>query len=334
MKENVYIMLNDVNSETEEFQHGEWSKADEKKLKRKVLSRIHQRKKKKIVMAGTCVAASLALLIVLPFRGEAADAVEQLSYRIGSYLGIDRDLDPYEQVVNQSISQDGIAVTLNSVILDENEMVVSTTETYDEPLTDEMSGLSGDIYVNGTHAFTGASGSSMPLDDHTIESVISYDLNNIDVNETLNITLRFQEYETGKSGWKFEFKATGAQLMADTQTIDLAYQWQLPDGSTISLTRYTSNAMGQNIYYKAKGSENDYDMMLKGTDDLGNPVSFYVTRSDREGGKFVIENYNGNLSSEASALTLVPYAVKMPESSGQMSNDYKQTGEEFTITLK
>ena len=32
-------------------------------------------------------------------------------------------------------------------------------------------------------------------------------------------------------------------------------------------------------------------------------------------------------------MTLTPYAVKFPEESGRMNNDFKQAGEEFTIYL-
>ena len=43
---------------------------------------------------------------------------------------------------------------------------------------------------------------------------------------------------------------------------------------------------------------------------------------------------NGNLSDEATELQLTPYAVKFPEQSGRLSNDFKQAGDEFVINIR
>jgi len=40
-----------------------------------------------------------------------------------------------------------------------------------------------------------------------------------------------------------------------------------------------------------------------------------------------------NVSAEAESLTLTLYAVKFPEQSGKLSNDFQQVGESFTIEL-
>ncbi len=41
----------------------------------------------------------------------------------------------------------------------------------------------------------------------------------------------------------------------------------------------------------------------------------------------------GGLSDEVTWIALTPYAVRLPEESGKMSDDYQQVGEEFTIVL-
>lgn len=334
MKSNIYMMLNDIKSDPKTYQEEEWSEIEAKKLKKKVLGKVHKRSKKRIAIAGVCVAASLALVALLPFRGVVVDAMELLSYRIGTFLGIDENLAPYEQIVDQSVTHNGITVTLNSVVLDVDELIVSTTEVYENPADEEPGGLMGSIYVNGVPASSGAGGGSRNIDTHTKEVVMKYSLDRIDVDQKMDITIKFGTYEGGHDRWEFKFTADGRQLAVDTKTIDLAYQYQLPDGSNIILTKFTSNAMGQKIFYESDGSENAYNMMMKGTDNLGNPVSFYVSNSNRQGGRFVIDNLDGNLSEEAESLTMTLYAVKYPEASGRMSNDYKQVGEEFTITIK
>ena len=337
MKSNIYMMLNDIDSEADAFQEEEWSELETKRVKKKVLGRVRRKGKKKYVMAGVCAAAAFALLTIMPLRGAVADAVEQLSYRIGAFLGIDKNLAPYEQIVNQSVTEDGITNTLNSVVLDVDELVVSTTEVYENAITEGGPGLMGNVYINGVRASGAAGGGSYTTDEHTREVVMKYYLNQVDLAELsqeVNVAIRFSDYEENRGSWEFKFTASGEQLSADTQTIDLTYQYQLPDGCNITFTKYTSNAMGQKIFYTNDGNKNDYDMKLEGTDNLGNPVSFYVSSSNKEGGRFVIDNSGGNLSDEAETLTLTPYAVKYPETSGRLSNDFEQVGEAFTIEVR
>ena len=153
MKSNIYMKLNDIDSEADEYQE-EWTELEAKRLKKKVLGRVHKKSRKKIAIAGVCAAATFALLAAVPFRGAVADAVEQLSYRIGDFLGIDKNLAPYEQIVNQSVTEGGITVTLNSVVLDVDELIVSTTEVYEEAITEGGPGLMGNVYINGCLLYT------------------------------------------------------------------------------------------------------------------------------------------------------------------------------------
>jgi len=96
------------------------------------------------------------------------------------------------------------------------------------------------------------------------------------------------------------------------------------------------NALGQKIYASISNfiTKPMYDVKLKGIDDLGNKVEFYVSRGDKEGALFKIENIiDGNLNEKAKTLTLTPYAAKFPDKSGEMNGEYKQVGDKFTIDL-
>lgn len=74
-------------------------------------------------------------------------------------------------------------------------------------------------------------------------------------------------------------------------------------------------------------------MVLKGYDDLGNKVDFCLSRENDGTGIFKLTTIDGNLNENAKVLSLTPYAVKFPDQNGQLSNDFKKVGEEFTIDL-
>lgn len=101
----------------------------------------------------------------------------------------------------------------------------------------------------------------------------------------------------------FAFTAFGKELLADTATIELNRTFTLSGQSSVTLTKYTSSDVNQKIYFEASMDGYAYDLMLKGTDDLGNDVEFTV-RSYKAG------------------------AGRM-----EVSTDYEEMGEPFTIRL-
>lgn len=131
-----------------------------------------------------------------------------------------------------------------------------------------------------------------------------------------------------------EIYINNGELVVDTQKIEIDYKFILDNGDEVTIEKYTSNSVGQNIYYKKIGEENKYNIKLVGEDDLGNKVEFLSRNSLPNGGTWVRDDLDGPLSSEAKSITLTPYVVEFSKESGGVNNDFKQVGEEFTIKLK
>ena len=75
MKSNIYMLLNDIDSEADAFQEEEWSELETKRVKKKVLGRVRRKGKKKYVMAGVCSGSCgrCGGTIVLPDRHFSRD---------------------------------------------------------------------------------------------------------------------------------------------------------------------------------------------------------------------------------------------------------------------
>ena len=161
--------------------------------------------------------------------------------------------------------------------------------------------------------------------------------NNADLSGHLDVKIMLLSAEvngdTRRGPWVFEFKTNGDQLALDTHEIKLDYAFTLDNGQRIALEKYTSNDLGQKIYYSKNRQGTSYDIALQGKDDLGNKVEFFMTHEEDGKGIFKLSTIDGNLNDDARVLTLTPYAVKFPEQSGKLSNDYKPVGPEFTIDL-
>lgn len=270
---------------------------------------------------------------------------------IGKFIGIQKNLDDYKTVINKSITNDGVTVQLNEVILDGDELTISSNVIYDKKLSeiyDEKQsdvdeawhGFNG-ISINGKGLNTGSGGGSRSIDDYTIQSVLTYDLGDIDLSGDLDIKLSCSPVKgngvTNKKSddWGFEFKTNGDKLKIDTKEMALNNKFILENGTEYSFEKYTDNSMGQRIYASISNFKMEpiYGVELRGTDNLGNKVNFYPSHSDDKKALFKIQNLDGNINKNAKTLILTPYAVKYPEEGGKIDGEYKQVGKEFTINL-
>lgn len=306
-----------------------------------MLNRRNGKSRKSIVAAAIIVAVGATVFGSI-FRNEVIAAVKLTMFDIKNYLGVNKDLDEYKTVVNEAISKNGITIQLNEVILDKDEVIVSTTIKSDKKLDKDIGLMAfGSVYINGKEASGASSGGSKQIDEYTQEMVLSYGLNNELKSGDLYIEIKYDEVtllidskeNNIKGPWSFEFTSNGDALSISTNNIELNNSFTLDNGQKVTLNKYRSNSIGQKIYYSVENRDitNPYDLLLRGHDDLGNKVEFYISHEEDTSG--LMKNQT-EISDDAKILTLAPYAVALPKGGGKMSNDHKQVGEEFTIQIK
>lgn len=349
MKNNIYDMINDGQFENENYDIEVLSDVEKKKYKTNVRKSIGGREMSRRKYKGIAAAVIFAVLGT-GFLGTdvGAQVMIEISESIGSALRVDKNIDDYKTVINKCVSDNGINIQLNEVVLTKNQLIISTDISSDKILKDdEMYDVDKTIYINNKKVrFTGETGGARKVDDYTTESVMNYDLDSInedELNGELDIKIiytkvsLFNEDKAVRGKWKFEFKTSRDNLMADTYESDINYEFSLDNGEKITLEKYMSNAVSQNIYASVEKSnpEETYNIELRGHDDIGNEVEFYVSRGRKGYLDFKYDNYNKNIDDNAKTLTLVPYAVKMPEQSGKMPDrdEYVKVGDEFTIDI-
>lgn len=346
MEKDIYKMLNEANMNIEDYKKEDFNELEKKRIKNKFRKSIN---KKRLNKGSIAAAAAVVCVISIGLFGTDAGAqvLAKVSESIASSIGVEKDLDSYNTVVNKQITDNGITIQLNEVILDEpqNQLIISDTISSQKALKEyESYNAEKTVYINNKKVkFTSEGGGIAKIDDYSSQAVLEYDLsalNDVDLTGELDIKIVYSavmiNHENPQKGkWVFEFKANGDQLKIDTKEIKLNDSFTLENGEKIILEKYTSNALGHNIMCKVENSNKNesYDVMLKGTDDLGNNVEFCLTRGSKDSMILRYNNIDRNLDENAKELTLTPYAVKFPEESGQLSHDFKKVGEEFKISL-
>lgn len=349
MDRKAYELANELHAE--EWLDGEEERKalDEMEIRRyqkAVLGKIRKEKKMARRRFGKVSVAACAAVVLLGsavvFGGEVHAAIRQISWSIGSALGLSSDLENYRDVVNTSVADKGYVITLQEVVATEEKLVVNyTLQREDGQPMEEILIPTEELYVNGHAIRTGAGGGGSFLDEtQTIVGVeMGYELPDLDLSESCDFRLEFNSigFEKPVRGtWKFAFTADGAELIADTKHVALQREFTLPDGAVVTLEELSLNELEQRISY-VTSVRTDYILQVIAEDENGQKVEFDTTYYDGKKGSGYMRNQeiidDGRIASDANQVMMGLYVVELPKESGQMSHDYVQVGESFEVTL-
>ncbi|SNS52830.1 protein of unknown function [Anaerovirgula multivorans] len=348
---NIYELLNQMEFNINDYEREELTDMEKKKLK----ENFRKKRKKKFDFRKIGIIVATLVLTIGIFSqtsfgknvyAATQSTISEITYSIGKALGIERNIELYGNVVDQIVENNGVEIKLTDVIIDKDELIFSTIVNINKPVDGFM--FDHNIFINGKKLRNnGMTGSCGKIDDSETMFVDTYlvDAVGIDTKENIDIKIVFSDlnYFTIKSEdivegkvkgkWIFEFTADGSELMADTYVLPLDYSFDIDNQSYI-LEELRYNPVNQKIRGNVKGKSNgSYQIDLRGYDNLGNEITFYLSSKSGEDFVFKYSNLYKDFSDEITSITLTPYAAKLPEESGRESNDYKQVGEEFTIFL-
>lgn len=291
------------------------------------------------IMAAACAAA--LFLSVLFFRGNVYAAIEHIRWNIGNALGLSGDLADYREIVDSSVTDNGYIVTLQEAVATEEKIVINyTIQRADGQPMERIPSSDDTLYINGKRC-DGASGGGGFLDEAqtTAGVAVSYHIFGADMSgqNAYRLKIRSLDMENEVRGkWDFEFTADGTDLIADTKRIPIQKEFVTEDGVDVTLEELALNELEQRISYRT-AKDTDYIFKLVAEDSAGRQVQFDTqTYRGKEGAGTMINAeilYDGRIDENAGTVKMTLYAVKMPEGSGRMSDDYVQVGETFEIEL-
>lgn len=355
MKEskNIYTLLNEMEINIDGYEKEVLNDMEKQKLKNNFKRSL--KKKFNFKKFGTIAAALLISIGIFSqttmgksVYANAESKVSEITYSIGKALGFKKNIEPYTNVIGEVKEDKGIEVKLNEVIIDKDELILSTI-VYMDRTVDGLD-FDFDIYIDGKKTERPGGGGDLKKIDDSKNIFFNIAYTNIkELNTTKNmdikIVLNNLNYNIGTSmdnivgEWVFEFNANGAELAKNTYTFPLDYSFNIGEKKYI-LEEFRSNPMGQKIFGKIENDSGDHYIILEGYDDLGNKVSFSSTSESQDDNlnltNLVFEYDEDQLSDETKYITLTPYAsipVPIGENKNNPKYDLKPVGEEFTIFL-
>ncbi|MBD5454466.1 MAG: DUF4179 domain-containing protein [Lachnospiraceae bacterium] len=350
MRKEAYTLANEIGAKWKfdtSYQKERLEIEEIEKYKKAVMNKIRMENKKgsgkgshRMVAAAACMAALIFSTAV--FGEKVYAAIEQISWNIGSALGLSGDLAAYSSVVHTSVTDSGYVITLQEVVVAEKKLVANyTLQREDGEPMEKIYVPVGNLSINGKTSLGGSSGGGQFLnEEHTITGIeMSYDIiDYVDLAQENSYQLKFEEIDIDsvKGKWNFQFTADGTDLIADTLRVSLQKEFFIEDGVSIVLEELTLNELEQRISYHIEGSS-DYIAMVQVEDGAGHLIKFNTSRFDgRSGNGYMLNEEiieDGRIAEDAESVTFTLYVVPIPRESGQMSNDYVQVGEAFTVDI-
>lgn len=135
MKKNIYMMLNDISTDTSGYPDTQLTEEELQKYRKNIKKRLGKRRRK-VICACASLAACFTVVAVLiyfrPMEGKMRASTVKSTYTMSSMLGVPYGLEDKTIKIGETRLLDGASVVLNSVAADEGQIVVYSTYAYDD----------------------------------------------------------------------------------------------------------------------------------------------------------------------------------------------------------
>lgn len=268
---NLFESLNDEKINLSEFEGAQLADIEKKATKKRIRAKLKNRSgNKKRILA---VAASLAVITILGMNSKytladipiIGNALEKFVY---SQEG---SLNDYKTVIGESVKDNGMKVTLNEIILDEGQLLISST--FHTDLSDEDLAYNWfsniEVYMNGKKSDLGGGGGPKRITNSAVDYFWASDIKNINLQDNQQFKIVFNNLERSdskkliKGKWSFEFTASGEKLMADKKSIPVNKNFTLENGQKVTVEELILTPVSTMITYKMEDISNDLHFRLE-----------------------------------------------------------------------
>lgn len=318
---------------------------DEKLVAREKAAMFQGKKRRKVLRTTSrSILVACGLCIILIGSGFVSTGIAEALSNIpiiGSALeefvySKEHSLQDYKTVIGESVEDNGMKVTLNEVILDEGQLLISST--FHTELTDEDLDYNWysdiEIYINGSELSLGEGGGPEAITHSTVNYFWAADLQNIKLQDNHQIKIVFNNLERSDSNkvtkgkWSFEFTASGEKLMANRKSIPIDNHFILEDGQKIVVEELILTPVSTRLNYKMENMENGTDLYFRFEDQNGVEIQGLSAQT------MGFSNYNRfvALENHVTKLKVIPYIYS--DDTGEDRNEKVLYDDIFEIDVK
>ncbi|WP_422660111.1 DUF4179 domain-containing protein [Paenibacillus sp. EC2-1] len=302
-------LFKELNHETihfDEFDEQPLTDIEKKVIKTRIKKKLKGRRSLSMKMISTI--ASLAFVSIIALNSNFALANipiigEKLEAFVYSQVGT---LSDFKTMIGESVQDNGVNVTLNEIILDDGQLLISSTFHTDLKGDDLAYNWFSDIdvYIDGQKIEMGGGGGPRDITESYINYFWAADIGNMDLHNEKAIRIVFNDLKRSdsekmiKGKWKFNFKASGQNLFANTKRIPIHHHFTLESGQKVEVEAFILTPISSKLVYNMTNvSENLYFQI---ENEQGEEVQALMAQ------QFHTENYNRFVALEGGKIKIIP----------------------------
>ncbi|MGH4123423.1 MAG: DUF4179 domain-containing protein [Clostridium sp.] len=323
---DIYELLNYAEIGVEEFDETSLDDIYKKKLKKRLHQQIKIRGNNfgKTLKVAAVVLSIISLTAFVSFKINPtfATGIPVVGSIIKNITGYgNEEFDKYTSVINKTIEKDGLKVTLNEIMLDDNQLRIAATFKSDKNMESKIfSTHIPEVFIDGKKInFLGASGVSENIDDYTCVTVntievhdikIPYNMDMKVVYENIRFTTEKGEEQVVKGVWEFKVNISKEEIQTKTKNIKINKRVKYKNIIDMDIKDIRITPLTMNVYFKLRG-ENQLSFIIR--DDKGRELRQESSSCGSDGLLGAIGNYTkGHISfsgvpQDSKKLTIIPY---------------------------
>lgn len=353
---NIYDMLNDIEVDLSEYEREDFNDIEKMRIKKKFRKSIGKKNisnsYKKYISVASIAVVSLGIVTLTPVGTYASKIISDLVFDIKTVLGIGTEEEGYIEIINKSVTKEDITVRLNEAILNDDELILSLTTISKENIGANeriWREQAAELYINGELVDATESGSSSQVGKKNIDEVMFFRLDTskydgrIDVKLKIDSITRYKEDKDKmikqdhiEGPFIFEFDFDASKINTDIKNIDINKELDFGNGEKITIDKYVYTPLTQKILYTRNEAvlNHEVDLILKGTDDLGNEIEFDMYHGKNEKGQLIANTTGGKIDKSAKYLTLTAYRRQSGENGTELTEIEKDIKIDLTDNAK
>ena len=220
----IYKLLNSIKIEESEFEDmdEEVQKLQKERIKKNLNKRINSNNLEKKwgskfkVLKVCCMVASVGFVSLIgigtvsPAFAQNIPIVNSIVQYISDINKENIDYASYSQIINKSVTDNGVTVTINDVVADDSKLLIGYTIKSDKKLNNFfILGLGKFLTINGKVDGSSGGASGKNIDDYTYVGSEEISTELLGESEEVNVDLNITEIGTDiKGNWNFAFSVS------------------------------------------------------------------------------------------------------------------------------
>lgn len=326
-EKDIFKAFNNMNIDEHEFDNVEVNISDiqKKKLKNSLKNKMKTNKFKKLKIGAATAAAALVCITGIGYMNPSfASQIPGLNPIVQTlnYYGDQGEYAKYSEIINKTVSFNGASFTINSVVCDENSLIIGYTIKSDKKVNpQDLPGFLPSFKINGIPMNSGWGGGLKDTAPNTYIGTMQISMaRKLYFPNKFKFDMSFKSLLGAQGNWDFKFIVSREALDKETRSFKPNLAVKLKD-TTIKIKKISLTPVNTTILFDSNTADTaDYAWLV--FDDSGNELSFKGSDTSRTSFFTNYEStYNySKIDKTAKKLILVPYTQS--DNTGELSKEY------------